>query len=152
LVLEDTQAPMRARVDVPGIVAFTAATGTLTFGLIHANEHGWGQAVTWAWLAASPVLLVVFVVVERRTRQPMLDLSLMHNRTFVGTVLAVGLMSLAAFASFTYTSIWLQSVLGLSPIQAGLTGLPLSMAAFIVSASIGRFLQNARPGPIIGGG
>ena len=62
------------------------------------------------------------------------------------------MLTFAAFASFTYTSIWLQSVLGLSPIKAGLTGLPLSVAAFVVSAAIGRFLHGTRPGPIIGGG
>src|SRR5262249_57556174 len=101
---------------------------------------------------ASRVLLLAFLAVETRTQQPMLDLALMRNRSFVGIVLAAGLLTLAAFSSFTYTSIWLQSVLGLSPIQAGLTGLPLSLAAFVVSAAIGRFLHGANPGPIIGGG
>jgi EmrB/QacA subfamily drug resistance transporter len=152
LVLEDAHAPMRGRVDVPGIVTFTAVAGTLTYGLIHANEHGWSQPATWAWLVASPLVLIAFVLIEVRTRQPMLDLGLMRNRSFVGILLAAGLLALAAFASFTYTSIWLQSVLGLSPIEAGLTGLPLSLAAFVVSASIGRFLHGAKPGPIIGGG
>jgi predicted MFS family arabinose efflux permease len=139
-------------VDVPGIATFTAAAGTLTYGLIRANEHGWSQPASWAWLVACPVLLVAFLVIEARTAQPMLDLALMRNRSFVGIVLAATLLTLAAFASFTYISIWLQSVLGMTPIQAGLTGLPLSLAAFVVSASIGRFLQAARPGPVIGGG
>jgi predicted MFS family arabinose efflux permease len=134
------------------MLTFTAAAAALTYGLIHANEHGWSQPASWAWLAASPVLLLLFLAVESRTRQPMLDLALMRNRSFVGILLAAGLLTLAAFASFTYTSIWLQSVLGLSPIEAGLTGLPLSLAAFVVSAAIGRFLHRANPGPIIGGG
>jgi MFS family permease len=82
----------------------------------------------------------------------MLDLALLRNRSFAGVLLAALVLTFAAFASFTYTSIWLQSVLGLSPIQAGLTGLPLSLAAFAVSAAIGRFLHGSRPGPIIGGG
>jgi EmrB/QacA subfamily drug resistance transporter len=150
--LQDAHAPMRGRVDVPGIVTFTAAAASLTYGLIHANEHGWSQASTWAWLVACPVLLIVFLVIETRTAQPMLDLALMRNRSFVGILLAATLLTLAAFASFTYTSIWLQSVLGLTPIQAGLTGLPLSLAAFVVSAAIGRHLQAAKPGPIVGGG
>ena len=152
VVLQDAHAPMRGRVDVPGMVAFTAAAGTLAYGLIRSNEHGWGQPASWAWLVASPVLLIAFVVIEARTSQSMLDLSLMRNRTFVGVLLAAFLLTFAAFASFTYTSIWLQSVLGLSPIEAGLTGLPLSLAAFVVSAAIGRFLHGSRPGPIIGGG
>ncbi len=152
LYLEDAHAPARLRVDVPGIVTFTATAGTLTYGLIRANEHGWSQPSTWLWLVAAPVLLVVFIAVEVRTAQPMLDLALMRNRSFVGILLAATLLTLAAFASFTYTSIWLQSVLGLTPIQAGLTGLPLSLAAFVVSAAIGRHLQTRAPGPIIGSG
>jgi EmrB/QacA subfamily drug resistance transporter len=152
LVLEDAHAPMRGRVDVPGIATFTAAAGTLTYGLIRANEHGWATPSTWAWLVASPALLLAFLAIETRTASPMLDLSLMRNRSFVGIVLAATLLTLAAFASFTYTSIWLQSVLGLSPIEAGLTGLPLSLSAFFVSAAIGRFLQAKAPGPIIGTG
>jgi EmrB/QacA subfamily drug resistance transporter len=152
IVLDDAHAPVRGRVDVAGMATFTGAAGALTYGLIRANEHGWGQSATWAWLLASPVLLIAFLVVEARTPRSMLDLALLRNRSFVGVLLAALLVTFAAFASFTYTSIWLQSVLGLSPIEAGLTGLPLSLASFVVSASIGRFLHGAKPGPIIGGG
>jgi EmrB/QacA subfamily drug resistance transporter len=151
-VLDDAHAPVRGRVDVMGIVTFTAAAGTITYGLIRANENGWSPPATWLWLAAAPVLLIAFVVVERRLARPMLDLDLLRNRSFVGVLVAGLVLTFAAFASFTYTSIWLQSVLGLSPIQAGLTGLPLSVASFGVSAAIGRFLHGNRPGPIIGGG
>jgi EmrB/QacA subfamily drug resistance transporter len=150
--LEDAHAPVRGRVDIAGIATFTAAAATLTYGLIHANEHGWSQPSTWLWLVACPLLLIAFLMIETRTAQPMLDLALMRNGSFVGILIAASMLTLAAFASFTYTSIWLQSVLGLSPIEAGLTGLPLSLAAFIVSAAIGRHLQAARPGPVIGGG
>jgi predicted MFS family arabinose efflux permease len=97
-------------------------------------------------------MLVLFVLVELHTDHAMLDLGLMRNRSFVGVLIGGGLLTFAAFSAFTYTSIWLQSVIGLSPIKAGLTGLPLSMAAFVVSAAIGRFLHGNRSGPIIGGG
>ena len=98
------------------------------------------------------MLLALFVLVELRTAHPMLDLQLLRNRSFVGVLLAGLVLTFAAFAAFTYVSIWLQSVLGLSPIEAGLTGLPLSIAAFGVSAVFGRFLHGSRPGPVIGGG
>lgn len=151
-VLTDVHETVRARVDIPGIAAFTAAAASLTYGLIQANANGWSQAGSWAPIAAAPLLLALFVVIELRTQAPMLDLALMRNRCFVGILLAGLVVTLAAFASFTYTSIWLQSVLGLSPIQAGLTGLPLSLASFGVSAAIGRFLRGTKPGPIIAGG
>ena len=151
-VIEDAHPPVRRRVDVAGILAFTAAAASLTYGLIRSNEHGWASFGSWVWIAAAPVLLVAFVVIELRTAQPMLELSLLRNRSFVGVLLAGLVLTLAAFSALTYVSIWLQSVLGLSPIDAGLTGLPLSLAAFVVSATTGRVLHTARPGPVIGGG
>ena len=150
--LDDVHASVKARIDLIGMITFTAAAGTLTYGLIKANEDGWAAAASWGCLVASAVLFVTFVVVERSRSQPMLDLELLRNRVFVGVLVAGLVLTLSAFSAFTYTSIWLQSVLGLSPIQAGLTGLPLSVSAFIVSASIGRFLHGSRSGPIIGGG
>jgi EmrB/QacA subfamily drug resistance transporter len=151
-VLTDATAPHRGRVDVWGIATFTASAASITYAFIHANEHGWASAATAILLIASAVFLALFVAIESRTPHAMLDLALMRNRSFVGVLIAALLLNFAAFASFTYTSIWLQSVLGLSPIQAGLTGLPLSGAAFGVSAGIGRFLHGSRPGPIIGTG
>jgi EmrB/QacA subfamily drug resistance transporter len=151
-VIEDAHAPVRRRVDVLGILAFTAAAASLTYGLIRSNEHGWAVVGSWAWLAAAPLLLALFVTIELRTAQPMLDLHLLRSRSFVGVLIAGLVLSLAAFSALTYVSIWLQTVQGLSPIQAGLTGLPLSLAAFIVSAAAGRMLHGAAAGPVIGGG
>jgi EmrB/QacA subfamily drug resistance transporter len=152
LVMSDAHEPVDTRVDVTGMITFTAASAAATYGLIRANEHGWASAGAWGMLIAAAVLVVVFVRVEIGSAHPMLDLALMRNRSFVGILIAGLLLTLAAFAALTYTSIWLQSILGLSPIQAGLTGLPLSAAAFAVSALIGRFLHKSHPGPIIGGG
>jgi EmrB/QacA subfamily drug resistance transporter len=151
-VLADAHSALRSRVDLGGIALFTAAAAALTYGLIHANEDGWSNATTLAWLCAAPLLLLAFIGVEIRSDHAMLDLDLLRNRSFAGVLIAGFVLTFAAFASFTYVSIWLQSVLDLSPIEAGLTGLPLSVAAFAVSAAIGRFLHGSRPGPIIGGG
>jgi EmrB/QacA subfamily drug resistance transporter len=151
-VLADANSSLRSRVDIAGIVSFTAAAAALTYGLIHANEDGWSNGATIAWLCAAPILLIAFIGIEVRSDHAMLDLDLLRNRSFAGVLIAGFVLTFAAFASFTYVSIWLQSVLGLSPIEAGLTGLPLSAAAFVVSAAIGRFLHGSRPGPIIGGG
>jgi EmrB/QacA subfamily drug resistance transporter len=151
-VLKDAHEPVRSRIDFGGMVTFTAAAALATYGLIRANEHGWSAPATWGTLIASAVVLAVFVAVELRTEHAMLDLALLRNPSFVGILVAGLLLTFAAFSAFTYVSIWLQSVLGLSPIQAGLTGLPMSVAAFGVSAAIGRFLHGSRPGPIIGGG
>lgn len=141
-----------SRVDVPGMVAFTGAAGFATYALIRANEHGWANSTTWALFALAAMLLAAFVAVQARSRYAMFDLALLRNRSFVGVLIGGLLLSFAAFSAFTYCSIWMQTVLGLSPIQSGLTGLPMSVMAFLVSALIGRFLHGSRPGLIIGGG
>ncbi len=142
----------RPRFDLAGTAAFTVSAATLTFALIRASDDGWSAPSTWALLATSAVALAAFVAIERVSTRAMLDLALLRNRSFVGVLVAALLVNFAAFAVFAYTSIWLQSVLGLSPVQAGLTSLPMSAASFVVSAGVGRFLHGSRPGPIIGGG
>ncbi len=140
------------RIDLPGMALFTIAAGALTFGLIRANDDGWVSAPVLGLVAGSAVAFTLFFVVEFRSRAAMLDLSLLRRGPFVGILLGSLLGNFAAFASFAYTSLWLQSVLGLGPIEAGLTGLPLSVASFVVSAGIGRFMHSRSPGPIIGVG
>jgi len=140
------------RIDLAGTAAFTVAAGALTFGLIRANEDGWTAPLVLCLGVLSAVAFTLFFTVESRSAKAMLDLALLRRPAFVGILVGSLLVNLAAFSSFTYTSIWLQSVLGLDPIQAGLTGLPLSIASFAVSAGIGRHLHARQPGPIIGAG
>jgi len=140
------------RIDVPGMALFTIAAGALTFGLIRANDDGWLSVPVIGLVAGSAAALTLFFFVESRSTTGMLDLSLLRRRAFVGILIGSLMANFAAFASFAYTSLWMQSVLGLGPIQAGLTGLPMSVASFAVSAGIGRFLHTRAPGPIIGTG
>jgi len=122
----------RRRPDLIGTFAFTAAASCLTYALIRAGEHGWATASTYLLMLAAAVSLAVFLVAESRSDHAMLDLALFRGRSFVGTMVAALLINFAAFAALTYSSIWLQTVLGLSPLQAGLTGLPLAATAFVV--------------------
>ncbi|GAA2354344.1 MFS transporter [Catellatospora methionotrophica] len=142
----------RGRVDIGGITSFTAAAGCATYALIRANEDGWAQPGVWWLLLLAALGLAAFAVLQARSPHPMLDLALLRNRAFVAVLLAGLLLTFAAFATFTYTSIWLQSVVGLSPLEAGLTGLPMSITAFAVSAGLGRVLHGRRPDLVIGAG
>jgi MFS family permease len=98
----------------------------------------------------SAVALAAFVLIEWRTEQPMFDLGpaarpLVHRHPDRGL-----LVNFAAFSAFTYTSIWLQSVLGLSPLRAGLVGLPMSVCAALASGVVGARLHGRSPRLIIG--
>src|SRR5882757_3650887 len=143
----------RHRIDVPGIASFTLSAGAVTFALIRASEDGWLSARTLGLLALGAVALIGFVVIERRTPRPVLDLALFRSPRFVGVLVGAGVMTFSAFAYLAYTSLWLQSVRGLSPVEAGVVGsVPLSAAAMLVSAGFGRFLHHTRPHWIVGGG
>ncbi len=152
LVLRDTGGRQARRIDVVGVVLFSAAIGLLTFGLTSADEDGWDAPGCWSALGAGAVLLLVFVIVETRITEPLLEPALLRNRVFSGVLVAALLLNFAAYVTLTYSSIWMQSVLGLSPVTAGLVALPMSAAAFVVSASLGRVMHRLRPGRVIGGG
>jgi EmrB/QacA subfamily drug resistance transporter len=152
VVLRDDPPEHRRRIDLAGMTTFAAAAGLLTYAMIRANDHGWASGSTAALVACSMVGLVAFVIVQARSPHAMFDLGLLRNRSFVGVLVASLAVSLASFSALTYTSIWLQSVLGLSPIESGLTGLPLSLAIFATSAALGRRLHGVHPGRVIGAG
>lgn len=142
-----------SRLDVPGLVTFTAFAAALTYGLIEAGGRGWGDARPVVSFAVAAVALLAFVLVERRAAAPMLDLALLRQRVFTGTLVAATAASLVAFSALVFVSIWLQSVQGLSPIEAGLAGgVPLSAAALVTSAAGPRLLHGRPPGPVIAAG
>ncbi|MFF5294753.1 DHA2 family efflux MFS transporter permease subunit [Paractinoplanes globisporus] len=140
------------RFDLWGTLTFTIAAGTLTFAVIRANDEGWSSVKTWGLIAVSAVALAAFVLIEWRTDHAMFDLRLLRNRSFTGILIASLLVNFSAFAAFTYTSIWLQSVTGLSPLRAGLVGLPMSVCAMLASGVAGARLHGRSPRLIIGGG
>jgi EmrB/QacA subfamily drug resistance transporter len=139
-------------VDVGGAAAFTVAAGALVWGLVSAGERGWAATPTLLALGLAGVALAVFVVVEHRGAAPMLDLTLFASPSFTALMIAAAVLSASAFAHLALVSLWLQSVLGLSPIRAGLVALPLSLASFTVSAVAGRFLHGGAPARPVGGG
>ncbi|OMI35287.1 MFS transporter [Streptomyces sparsogenes] len=146
----------RARVDVPGAAAFTIAAATLTYGLIRGGEVGWGSAETLAAFAVTASALLAFVVIEHRTARrgsaPMLDLALLRRPSFAALMSGALLLQGGAFGCLVLVSLWLQSVLGLSPVGAGLALTPLAGASFLVAAAAGRHLQRLAPRLPIGVG
>ncbi|GAA4796594.1 MFS transporter [Actinomycetospora chlora] len=151
-VVTESSSGAAGRVDVAGAASFTLASGALVWGLVSAGERGWSATPTVLALALAALALVAFVVVEHRVAAPMLDLALFADRSFAALMVAAAVLSAAAFAHLALVSLWLQSVLGLTPIHAGLVALPLSLASFTVSASAGRFLHGGSPARPVAGG
>jgi EmrB/QacA subfamily drug resistance transporter len=138
-VLREAKSADRQRADVLGTLAFTVASGALTFALIRAHSDGWGATLTLVMFAVAVVALALFIVVESRHEHPILDLSLFRRPSFTGIMISALILHTAAFAYLLFESLWMQSVLGYGPVKAGLYILPLCAAAFVVSALAGRF-------------
>ncbi|CAM5729859.1 MFS transporter OS=Streptomyces fumanus OX=67302 GN=GCM10018772_58770 PE=4 SV=1 [Streptomyces fumanus] len=140
------------RVDWPGTAAFAAFAGTVTYGAVRAGSHGWTEAGTVASFAGAVLALGAFVAVERRSADPLLDPRLFARPAFSAVMLGALAFNAGAFALLAYTSIWLQTLLGMSPVRGGLVFLWLSLASFAVAAAGGRLLHGVPARFTIGGG
>src|SRR5262245_50078443 len=125
--------PTPRRVDLPGQVTLISGLFLLVLALLRGNEDGWGSTGIVAALAGAAALLIAFVVVEARSREPMLPLSLLSQRRFAGPQVAVFAIASSFFAVFLYLTLYLQTVLGMSPIETGLVYLPGTFLVFVVS-------------------
>ncbi|KAB2359468.1 MFS transporter [Actinomadura montaniterrae] len=126
-----------AALDPAGMALFAVCTGALTMALTWAGTDGWGSPRVLAGLGAALAALAAFVALELRRRHPMLDLRLFRDAAFSAVMICV-LASSAAFACLIYTSIWLQSAVGLGPVRAGLALMPMALTTFAVSTVSGR--------------
>ncbi len=131
-----------ARIDWAGLVTFTGALFCLVFALIRGNDEGWGSAPIVGLLVASVVLLVVFVMIERRTSQAMFDLSLFRKPAFTGAQIVAFSLHASIFSMFLYLTLYIQNVLGYSPLEAGLRFLPVSVLSFLVAPVAGKLAER----------
>ncbi len=137
LKLANVAAQDPQRIDFPGLVSFSLALFLLIFGLIRGNPEGWGSPVIVLSLGGAVALLLAFVVIESRSNHPMLDLALFRNPAFNGVSAVAFGLSGGMFAMFLYLTIYMQGVLGYSPLEAGLRFLPLTFLSFIASPIAG---------------
>jgi EmrB/QacA subfamily drug resistance transporter len=125
------------RLDVAGAVTVTAALMLAVYAIVNGNDAGWASGRTLGLLAAAAVLLAAFLVIEARVPSPLMPLGLFRLRN-VATANVVGVLWAAAmFAWFFISALYLQLVLGYSPLEVGLAFLPanLIMAAFSIGLS-----------------
>ena len=134
----ESRAPGAGRPDWPGFATFTLGLAALVFGLIRSHADGWGSSTVVGSLAGAVLLLAIFLLVEARSRAPMLDLSLLRVPTFDGGLVAAWAISASIFSLLTYIVLYLQNLLGTSAIHTGLELLPLTGAIFLTAGVAGR--------------
>jgi EmrB/QacA subfamily drug resistance transporter len=137
ILLKESRAPAAARLDVGGAVTVTASLMLAVYAIVNGNEAGWTSAQTLGLLDAAVVLLALFLAIEMRVRDPLMPLRLFRVRS-LATANVVGILwSAAMFAWFFVSALYMQLVLGYSPMQVGLAFLPSNviMAAFSLGIS-----------------
>ena len=137
VILAQTQAgesrdPNAKGLDWAGLITFSLGLFALIFALLRGNAEGWGSTLIVGSLLAAVVLLVAFVLFEWRQDHAMFDLSLFRKPSFTGVSYGTFAIGAGMFAMFLYITIYMQSVIGMTPLQAGLRFLPLTLFAFLV--------------------
>jgi EmrB/QacA subfamily drug resistance transporter len=133
--VQESRDPATPPVDVPGQVTLTGGLFLLVLALLRGNEQGWSSGPILAELAGAAALLVAFLVIQTRSTHPMLPLRLFRNPSFTGAQVAAFGISASFFAIFLYVTLYLQQVLGLSAIEAGLVYLPGTILNFVVAGA-----------------
>jgi EmrB/QacA subfamily drug resistance transporter len=117
----------RQRIDIAGAVTVTASLMLAVYAIVNGNQNGWTSGLTLGLLATAVVLLAVFVAIESRVQAPLVPLGLLGLRN-VWSANVIGVLSAAAmFGLFFLVALYLQLVLGYSPLQVGLAFLPNSL-------------------------
>ncbi len=138
----ESRAPDAEAVDWPGVVTFSASLFLLVFALIRGNPEGWSSTLIAGSLSGSAVLMLAFLAIQLRSDHPMLELGLFRKPAFVGVSLVSFALHSGMFAMFLYITIYVQNVLGFSPLEAGLRFLPITLLSFFVAPVAGKLLNR----------
>jgi MFS family permease len=148
IVLRDPTPPQGGRPDVPGAVLLAGGLVTLLLGITEGQSWGWTSARILGLFTASAVLFAIWVVVERRTAEPLVDIGLLTHRGTIGASVASMLLGFAMFGGFSLAPQFVQAPatagygFGASVLEAGLFLLPASLLMMVVSLASGGLIRR----------
>jgi EmrB/QacA subfamily drug resistance transporter len=138
--------------DAAGAVAVTGGLSLLAYALLDASSAGWGSAKIIGLLALAIILLVVFVAIELRSAAPLVPFRIFRNRTLSGANVVGVLLGASLFSMFFFISLYMQQVLGWSPVHAGLSYLPLAVTIVVAAGFGGQLVTRLGFKPVLAGG
>jgi EmrB/QacA subfamily drug resistance transporter len=141
-VRESRDTTVGRKVDFAGVAVLTAALTALVLALVEGNAWGWGSPQVVALLAGGVLGLAAFVAVERRVRAPMVEFGFFADRNFLGAVVVALIVSFAMLGVFFFLALYMQNVLGYTPLEAGLRFLPSTVMIVAVAPVAGRLADR----------
>ncbi|QYF73956.1 MFS transporter [Cryobacterium sp. PAMC25264] len=138
----------RPKLDIPGTLLVSAALFGLVYGFSNAETDGWDSPLTWGMLGGAVVLLVAFVLWQRKAAHPLLPLSIVLDRNRGAAYLSVMVAGAGMFGIFLFVTYYLQTSLGFTPMQTGFSFLPM-IAMLVLAAQLSTNIFVPRFGPKI---
>jgi EmrB/QacA subfamily drug resistance transporter len=149
LIAESRSSSTSRTFDVAGAVSITASLTLLVYALVDAVDVGWGSAQTIVLLAISALLLAVFVIIERRSTAPLVPFHIFRLRTLTGANVVGLLIGASLFSMFFFISLYMQQVLGFSPIKSGFSYLPLALTIILAAGIASQLVTRLGFKPVL---
>ncbi len=140
------------RLDLPGLAVSALMLFSLVYALIEGQDRGWTSPVIVGAFALAAASLAVFLFIESRASQPMVALSMFRSRVFSGGTVTMMLWAFGVFGIYFFTAIYLQTILGFSPTEAGLAFVPMALAIALFSGLAGPVAARAGTHRTVAGG
>jgi predicted MFS family arabinose efflux permease len=138
--------------DAAGAVSITAGLSLLAYAFLDASSSGWGSTKIVSLLAVSAALIAAFVVIEQRSKAPLVPFRIFRSRTLTGANVVGLLLGASLFSMFYFISLYMQQVLGYSAIHAGLSYLPLALTIVVAAGVGGQLVTRFGFKPILAAG
>ena len=135
--------------DIPGVVTATAGLFSLTYGFNEAATKGWSSSTTISFLVAAVVLLVIFVMIEMRVKNPLMPLRVVTERNRGGSYLGSLVVGAGLFSMFLFLGLYLQVILGYSPLKSGFAFLPFTAGIIVFAGIASTLLPKVGPKPLM---
>jgi len=149
LVPESRSQSSTRHFDAAGALSVTAGLSVLAYALLDASSAGWGSTKIVSLLAFSAILLAAFVAIELRSSAPLVPFRIFRLRTLTGANVVGLLLGASLFSMFFFISLYMQQVLGYSPIHAGLSYLPLAVTIIVAAGLAGQLVTRFGFKPIL---
>jgi len=135
--------------DIPGVITATAGLFSLTYGFNQAATSGWSDGHTLGFLGAAVLLLIAFVTIESKVANPLMPLRVITDRNRGGSYLGSLVVGAGLFSMFLFLGLYLQVILGYSPLKSGFAFLPFTAGIIVFAGIASQLLPKFGPKPLM---